>query len=219
MCAPDAALGCGPRVGTVACSVPTVPCPVRPCSPKTPLAVAHHDRRPSVPRLAGKHVEQLASVVDTARCFTCRADCAHPSSRSHLDLGSALDGDGVHSECAPLWPHALPVHRAILSRDDRACACPWLYVVGHLRVDYVGGDHRRRKQNDLVGDRAGMGQILVSNGILLIRFSSGLGVSGTCESCHSMSPFGPSRHLLRCGDMSDVGGTSEVARAHSSRNG
>ena len=52
-------------------------------------------------------------------------------------LGSALDGDGVRSECAALRPHALPLHRALLSRDDRARACPWLYFVGHLRVDYL----------------------------------------------------------------------------------
>ena len=30
--------------------------------------------------------------------------------------------------------------------------------------------HRRRKQTDMVGDRARMGQILVGNGILLIAF-------------------------------------------------
>ena len=41
-------------------------------------------------------------------------------SSRHLDRGSALDGRGVHSQREALWPHALPLHRALLSCDDLA---------------------------------------------------------------------------------------------------
>ena len=145
MSAPAAALSCGRRAAIAVCSVLTALCVVRQCKLKTPLAVALHDYCRNIPRLAGKHVEQLTSVVASSRGNACRFACSGPGSRSRLDRGSPLDGHGVYPKQQALRPHALPLHWTLLSRDDRACVRPWLHFVEHLRVDCVGRRHRRRE--------------------------------------------------------------------------
>jgi hypothetical protein len=135
MCATAVAPSCGPTAAIVACFVPTAPWPVRQCRLKTRLPVAVHDCRRNVPRLAGKHLEHFIGVVDSAYRIACRVVRSDPGSCSHLDRGFDLDGRGMHSQQQALRAHALPLHRPLLSCDDRACARPWLDFVGHLRVD------------------------------------------------------------------------------------
>ena len=59
--------------------------------------------------------------------------------------------------------YSMPLHGTLLPRDDRAGTRPWLGCdFGRdLLVDCVGRHHCRRRQAHLVGDRAGMGKILV----------------------------------------------------------
>jgi hypothetical protein len=142
MSAPAAALSCGRRAAIAVCSVLTALCIVRQCKLKTPLA----------------NLEQLISVVASSRGNTCQFACSDPGSRNHLDRGSPLDGHSVCPKRQTLRPHALPLHRALLSRDDRARAWPRRHFLGHLRVDWARGRDRRRKPLDLVGDgRSGRG--------------------------------------------------------------
>ena len=53
----------------------------------------------------------------TLNCQRVSADSV--SSRGQ-DYGSALDEHGVYSQWLAVWTHALPLHRALLPRDDRA---------------------------------------------------------------------------------------------------
>jgi hypothetical protein len=171
MSAPAAAPSCGPKSAIAACSVLTALCPVRRCKRKAPPVAAPHDYRRNIPRLAGKRVEQLTSVVDTARGITCRVICSHPRSCCHLDRSSRLDGHGVYPERQTLRTYALPLHRTLFSRDDRAGACPCLHFICHLRLDSVGRRHRRRKPAYLVGDGAGVGEVLIVSASFTNRLS------------------------------------------------
>ena len=112
MSAPAAVLSCGRRAAIAVCSVLTALCVVRQCKLKTPLAVAPHDYCRNIPRLAGKHVEQLISVLASSRGNACQFACSDPGSRSHLVRGSPLDGHSVYPKRQTSRPHALPLHRA-----------------------------------------------------------------------------------------------------------
>jgi hypothetical protein len=195
MSAPAAVLSCGRRAAIAVCSVLTALCVVRQCKLKTPLPVAPHDYCRNIPRLAGKHVEQLTSVVASSRGNACRFVCSGPGSRSHLDRGSPLDGHSVYPKRQTLRPHALPLHRALLSRDDRARAWPRRHFLGHLRVDCARGRHRRRKPLDLVGDGAGVGEVLIGNADYCLPAFHPISLHVARPHCRSKIQLGRTRAL------------------------
>jgi len=94
--------------------------------------------------------------------FSPVCSCRRPfESSSGPSLSSG--GRSVRPQCKTMRPHSLPLHGTLLSRDDRAGTRPWLGrgFRRDLWMDCVGRHHCRRQQAHLVGDRAGMGKILV----------------------------------------------------------
>ncbi len=103
-------------------------------------------------------------VVDTSR-GSARGPIRDSVGSSHrVDTWAALDGLSLHAQCAALRTDPLPLHRAVLSRDELAGSCPGCGTPVHwnLRVDRLGLRHCRREQAYLVGDRTRVGQILVN---------------------------------------------------------
>jgi hypothetical protein len=77
--------------------------------------MATRDRRSL---LAQQQTHQLARVVDP----TCHNASVVLSgiAETGAGLSPSPDGCGVHAECATLQSNALPLHRTLLSLDDRA---------------------------------------------------------------------------------------------------
>ena len=126
-----------------------------------------HGKRygPKLARLAAQAAHQPFGVVDSTGRHPCRFVHARACSRPDLDNRAHLDGDGVHSECTPVWAHSLPLHGALLPRHDRAGA--GIHLGYHfprvLWMARIGSFHSRREQGHLVGYRAGMGNVLVDS--------------------------------------------------------
>jgi len=119
---------------------------------------------PILSGLAWQPAHQPGCVVDSTRGHACRVVTPSARSRGRLDGCALLDGRGMHSECATMPSHALPLYRTVLSRDGGAGArsrCRYR-VRRDLRVDRVGRPHCCRQQAHLVGDRTCMGQILIA---------------------------------------------------------
>jgi hypothetical protein len=99
------------------------------------------------------------------RC--CRAARARPCSNGYLDRCATLDGNGVHSQRKAVRTHPLPLHWPLLSRDERASRCAWLWLRlrRHLRLGSIGKRNSARKQTPVVGNRACLGQILLRQNV------------------------------------------------------
>jgi hypothetical protein len=84
-------------------------------------------------------------------------DC--PCSNNYLDHCPELDGNGVYSECKTVRTYPLPLYRPILSRDDRAGRCAWLWLrLGQdLRLADIGRRHSARKRGSVVGNGTCLG--------------------------------------------------------------
>jgi hypothetical protein len=114
-------------------------------------------------RLAQRRALHSACLVDSA----CRNHCGTVRSRiaanGRLGHSSRLDGCGVHAECATLQSHALPLHWALLSCDDRARdgARYWVRHRRHTWMGLLRRNRPRRKRAYMVGYRAGMGEVLL----------------------------------------------------------
>jgi hypothetical protein len=172
--APAAARCCDRSRETVACFVPTARFHARRSRPsvlarRAPLAAAahsHHGKQycPQHARLGAKHAHERACVVDSFNCRSCRPVRTCPVSNGYLDRCAGLDGSGMHSQCKEVRTHPLPLHRPLLSRDDRAgrCAWFWLRLRRYLRLGSLSRVHSPRKRYPVVGDRACLGQILLS---------------------------------------------------------
>jgi hypothetical protein len=91
-------------------------------------------------------------------------------SNSHLDGRPRLDGRGMHPQCAALRTDALPVHRAVLSLYDYsgALARAGCRSGRPIRMACSRRLHYPRQQNDMVGDGALAGKVLVDIRIGLI---------------------------------------------------
>ena len=77
--------------------------------------------------MAAKPAHEPARVVDSFGRHSCQPVRARSCSNCNLDHCAELDGGGVHSQCKTVRTHPLPVHRPLLSRDDRAGSCAWLW--------------------------------------------------------------------------------------------
>ena len=115
--------------------------------------------------LGWQHAHEAIGVVASSRCVGCRAAGRGAGSNGHLDRRPRLDGRGMHPQCAALRTDALPVHRAVLSRYDYSSAraraggrfgLP-IRMAGSRRLHYPG------QQNDMVGDGARAGEVLVDS--------------------------------------------------------
>jgi len=126
-----------------------------------------HGKRydPTLERLAGRHTHQRVGVVGSSSCHCCRSVSPGACSNRHLDHRAHLDGDGVHSECKEMRTHPLPLHGTLLSRHDRtgARACFESGFRRFLWMACIGCSYSCRKQDHLVGYRAGVGKILVDS--------------------------------------------------------
>ena len=87
------------------------------------LCVAGDDQHadPNLAPLAWQCAHQLAGVVDAQSSHSCRFVCSCVCSRRDLDHRRHLDGHGVPIEREAVQSHALPLHRPLLSCDDRTC--------------------------------------------------------------------------------------------------
>jgi hypothetical protein len=135
---------------------------------RVPLpAVANSRRgkqyRAKLTRLATKPTNKHTRVVDSLGRRYCQSVRVCPCSNGYLDRCAKLDGNGVHSQRKAVRPHSLPLHRPLLSRNERASSCAWFWRRLHrnLRLAGIGSRHSARKQAPLVGDRACLGQILL----------------------------------------------------------
>jgi hypothetical protein len=105
-------------------------------------------------------------VVASSRRVGCRGAGRCAGSNGHLDRRPRLDGRGMHPQCAALRTDALPVHRAVVSRYD--------YSGARARAGGRSGGpiwmagtrclHHPRQQNDMVGDGARAGEVLLDCG-------------------------------------------------------
>jgi hypothetical protein len=95
----------------------------------------------------------------------CRIPCRCASPDGHVDHQSCLDGDGMSSECPAVWTHTLSFHGAILPDHDhsRAHSCFGNRFGRFIRMACAWRGYYFRQQNHLVGDRAGVGKILVDD--------------------------------------------------------
>jgi hypothetical protein len=114
-------------------------------------------------RLAAKPTHKHARVVDSMGRRSCRSVRVCPRSSGYLDYCPELDGNGLHSQCKAVRKDPLPVHRPLLSRDDRAGRRARFRprIRRHLRLADIGRRNSARKQTPVVGDRACLGQILL----------------------------------------------------------
>jgi hypothetical protein len=171
--APAAARRCGRNRVIVACSVPMARFHARRFRPsvrvrRAPLLATADSRRgkqyrAKPTRLAAKPAHEPARVVDSLDRRYCRPVRARPCSSGTLDHCAKLDGNGVHSQCKAVRPHPLPLHRPLLSRDDRAGRRPRFRPRPrrNLRLAGIGRRHSVWKRAPLVGDRACLGQIFL----------------------------------------------------------
>jgi hypothetical protein len=129
------------------------------------LCVTSNDQRvePSLARLVRELAHQLAGVVATSRRDSCWFVCSCICSSRDLDHRPHLEGHGVHIEREAVQSHALPIHRPLLSCDDRSSL-----RVGHgghfhrhLWMDFLGRVYCRRERAHMVGHRADMGEVLL----------------------------------------------------------
>jgi hypothetical protein len=136
-----------------------------------PPAVANSRRgkqyRAKLTRLVTKPTHKHTRVVDSLGRRYCQSARARPCSNGYLDRCAKLDGNGVHSQRKAVRTHPLPLHRPLLSRDDRAGRRAWFWprLRRHLRLAGIGSRHSARKQAPLVGDRACLGQILLRQNV------------------------------------------------------
>ena len=128
--------------------------------------IPHGKRGPKLTRLAAHPAYQSFSVVDSPSRDPCRSARPGAGSCRHLDRRAHLDGNRVHSECKALRTYPVPLHGTLLSRHDRpgAGAGFGYRFCRLLRMASFGSSHSRRKQDHLVGHRAGVGKILVDHG-------------------------------------------------------
>jgi len=77
-------------------------------------------------------------------------------------------GTGLHSQRKAVWADPLPLHGSILPRDDCADVGARFWRRGRRQLWLVGIGlrHPGRKQAHLVGDRVGLGKILIAAGAL-----------------------------------------------------
>ena len=127
------------------------------------LCPDRHDKDVNRKRLTGKNADTPHSLAFPPSRHRSRPPARRTLANSRLEHRASLDGRSVHAECASLWPNTLPLHGAILPRDDlarpgvRSGCCPCQL----LRVACPRGDRDFRRQGHLVGDRKGMGQVFV----------------------------------------------------------
>jgi hypothetical protein len=172
-----AARGCGQSRVTAASSAPMVRCRVRRSRRSDQAGIAIWFAADGLTALAVKNtsVESSADWVgsvrgnilawgDSSGCHHCRAVRRSPGTNGHLGHRAGLDGNGLHSECAALRAHALPVHRAVLPGHDpaRALSCNGFYLLGLLSMACPRRIHYFGWKNHLVCDRASLGKILIT---------------------------------------------------------
>ena len=75
--------------------------------------------------LAAEPPNRCIGVVACSGRHRPRAVDPGADSNLHLDRCAHLDGNGVHIECKAVRTHALPLHRAILSCNDRTGPRAW----------------------------------------------------------------------------------------------
>ncbi len=127
--------------------------------------VSPHGRRyrSKLSRLAAHPAHQPFSLVDSSSRDPCRSARPDAGSSRHLDHGALLDGNGVHFECKALRTYPLPLHGTLLSSHDRPGTGAGIRYrfCRLLRMACFGGSYSRRKQDHLVGYRAGLGKVPV----------------------------------------------------------
>jgi hypothetical protein len=115
--------------------------------------------------LGCQHAHEAIGVGASSRRVGCRTAGRGAGSNGHLDRRPRLDGRCMHPQCAALRSNALPVHRAVLSLYDYSGAraragCRSgrpIWMAGSRRLHYP------RQQNDMVGDGARAGKVLVDS--------------------------------------------------------
>jgi hypothetical protein len=117
----------------------------------------------SIRGLGWQHAHEAIGVVASSRRVGCRGAGRCAGSNSHLDRRPRLDGRGMHSQCAALRTDALPVHRAVLSLYDYSGALARAGCRSGRPIWMTGSRslHYPRQQNDMVGDGARAGKVLV----------------------------------------------------------
>ncbi len=135
-----------------------------------PVESSEHQYGRKRARLASQPDDEPARLVGSTDRDRCWSVGLRSGSSSHLDCCARLDGSGLHPECKAVRPHALPLHRTLLSRLD----CAGASVCGRHRLRRIlclvdpGRSHSCRKQNHLVGYGTRVGKILIVGRI--IRF-------------------------------------------------
>jgi hypothetical protein len=157
--------GCGkrlkplPRSCCVFCSYGSVPCPpvqagVEPCC--TPIP-----EQRSKDWLGSARSSLLAWWIPTA-LIVAGLPASNAVADGHLGCCSRMDGNRLPAQCEAVQPDSLPVYRALLPGDDRSSGAargrgrPVLCVAG------FGSAHSLGRQDHLVGDRAHLGNFLLT---------------------------------------------------------
>jgi len=116
---------------------------------------------PDEGRLGRGCAHQRARLVAADGCGFRRAASPGSSSRGHMGRHVRLDGRSLHPQLPTLRAHALPLHRAVLSGDDRSRAGArdrTRFDNSHRMVRHRSHDPAR-EQAYQVGDGAGLGQV------------------------------------------------------------
>jgi hypothetical protein len=141
--------------------------------------------RRKVTRLAAKPVRKHSRVGNSLRRDSCQSVRARPCSNGCLDHRAELDGNGVPSQCKAVRTHPLPLHWPLLSRDDRAGRFAWFWhgLGLHFRLVASSRCQSPWEHAPLVGNRAGLGQILLRQKMRasLVCASSASGAKRKCR--------------------------------------
>jgi hypothetical protein len=133
-----------------------------PANPTGRGALLHSDFRPKFQRLAGQRAHRFSGVVASYRSYRCGPAGERPIADGHLGCGPRMDGNCLPTQCEAIGTHPLPVHRTLLPCDDR----PGANARGHgrpsVRLARPGRANSLGRQDHLVGDRAGVGNLLIA---------------------------------------------------------
>ena len=130
--APAAARRCDRSRVIVACSVPTARFRARRSRPtvrvtRVPLPAVPRDHgdkryRPKITRLAQQPSHQRVGMVDSESGHRCRSFSPRARTSRDMEHRAYVDGYGVRSQFTAVRTDPLPLHGALLPRDDRTGA-------------------------------------------------------------------------------------------------
>jgi hypothetical protein len=130
----------------------------------------------------------------SSRRHYCRLLCRCAPPNGDVGHQSCLDGDGMSSECPAVCTHTLSFHGAILPGHDhsRSHSCFGNRFGRFMRMACAWRRCYFRQQDHLVGDRAGVGKILVDYlaHLLCVCFCS----ASPCIAAPRVGAGGADRH-------------------------